>query len=179
MSSVSLETCWAIKKCWNNKFYYTVTSCWLFLYDLYYDARIHEHQVYKASCLNICMFWNWVLGYHLKMPEQSFESASMKQNFPPKIFGYFPIGTYNKCTWCSPKVMHTFLLWLYKSCCCNHASGGRGSWPWAWRQPPVSLQGPVHSNSNVVSVSDYFHTDNYGVLTRRAACHNKILWKLC
>jgi hypothetical protein len=22
-----------------------VASCWLFLYDLYYDARIHEHQV--------------------------------------------------------------------------------------------------------------------------------------
>ena len=27
------------------QFYYTVASCWLFLYDLYYDARIHdEHQ---------------------------------------------------------------------------------------------------------------------------------------
>jgi len=36
MSGVSLETCWAIKKHWNNKFYYTVASCWLFLYDLYY-----------------------------------------------------------------------------------------------------------------------------------------------
>jgi len=47
MSGVSLETCWAIDKQWNNKFYYTVASCWLFLYDLYYDARIHEHQVYK------------------------------------------------------------------------------------------------------------------------------------
>ena len=33
MSGVSLETCWAIKKHWNNKFYYTVASCWLFLYD--------------------------------------------------------------------------------------------------------------------------------------------------
>ena len=29
----------------------------------------------------------------------------------------------------------------------------------------------MHANSNVVSVSDYFHTDNYGVLTRRTACH--------
>ena len=46
MSGVSLETCWAIKKNWNNKFYYTVASCRLFLYDLYYDARIHEHRVY-------------------------------------------------------------------------------------------------------------------------------------
>jgi hypothetical protein len=44
MSVVSLETCWAIKKHWNNKFYYTVASCWFFLYNLYYDARIHEHQ---------------------------------------------------------------------------------------------------------------------------------------
>jgi len=35
MSGLSLETCWAIKKHWNNKFHYTVTSCWLFLYDLY------------------------------------------------------------------------------------------------------------------------------------------------
>jgi hypothetical protein len=35
MSGVSLETSWAIKKHWNNKFYYTVTSCWLFLWDLH------------------------------------------------------------------------------------------------------------------------------------------------
>jgi len=43
MGGVSLETCWAIKKDWNNKFYYTVASCWLFLYDLYYDGLIHEY----------------------------------------------------------------------------------------------------------------------------------------
>jgi hypothetical protein len=30
MSGVSFETCWTIKKHWNNKFYYTVASCWLF-----------------------------------------------------------------------------------------------------------------------------------------------------
>jgi predicted DCC family thiol-disulfide oxidoreductase YuxK len=45
MSGLSLKTCWAIKKHWNNKFYYTVASCLFFLWDLYYDARIHEHQV--------------------------------------------------------------------------------------------------------------------------------------
>jgi len=49
MSGVSPETCWAIKKHWNNKFYYTVTSCWLFLYNLCYDARIHEHQMALVS----------------------------------------------------------------------------------------------------------------------------------
>jgi len=49
MSGVSLETCWAIKKHWNNKFYYTVASCWFFLWDLYYDARINKHQVYPRT----------------------------------------------------------------------------------------------------------------------------------
>ena len=44
MSGVSPETCWAIKIHWNNKFYYTVASGWFFLWDLYYDARIREHQ---------------------------------------------------------------------------------------------------------------------------------------
>ena len=34
MSGLSLETCSAIKKQWNNKFYYTVASCSLFLYHL-------------------------------------------------------------------------------------------------------------------------------------------------
>jgi hypothetical protein len=34
ISGVSLKTCWAIKKHCNNEFYYTVASCWLFLYDL-------------------------------------------------------------------------------------------------------------------------------------------------
>jgi len=33
MSDVSLETYWAINKHLNNKFYYTVASCWLFLYE--------------------------------------------------------------------------------------------------------------------------------------------------
>jgi hypothetical protein len=36
MSGMSLETCWAIKKHWHNKLYYTVASCSLFLYDLHY-----------------------------------------------------------------------------------------------------------------------------------------------
>jgi len=31
MSGMPLETCWAFNKLWNNKFYYKVASCWLFL----------------------------------------------------------------------------------------------------------------------------------------------------
>ena len=57
MGSVSPETCWAIKKYWNNKFYYTVASFWFFLWDFYYDARIHEHQ--EKDC------FYWVKNYQL------------------------------------------------------------------------------------------------------------------
>jgi hypothetical protein len=36
---------------WNNKkFWYIVASCWIFLYELYYDARIHENQHYVIVC---------------------------------------------------------------------------------------------------------------------------------
>ena len=35
MGGVSPETCWAIKKQWNNKFYYTVASCWFLLWDFW------------------------------------------------------------------------------------------------------------------------------------------------
>jgi hypothetical protein len=31
MSGMPLETCWSFNKLWNNKFYYNVASCWLFL----------------------------------------------------------------------------------------------------------------------------------------------------
>ena len=63
MSGVSLETCWAINKHWNNKFYYTVVSCWFFLRVLYYDARIHEHKVpvvkihFTCNPLIVRHFW--------------------------------------------------------------------------------------------------------------------------
>jgi hypothetical protein len=34
MGGVSPETCWEIKKHWNNTFYYMVAFCWFFLWDL-------------------------------------------------------------------------------------------------------------------------------------------------
>jgi len=44
MGGVSPETCWASYKYGIIKFWYIVGSCWIFIYELYYDARIHEHQ---------------------------------------------------------------------------------------------------------------------------------------
>ena len=43
MSCVPLETCWAFKKFWNNKFYYKAASCWYFCWVIC-DVRIHEYQ---------------------------------------------------------------------------------------------------------------------------------------
>ena len=40
--AVSPETCWASYKNGIIKFWYTVVSCWIFLYEFYYDARIHD-----------------------------------------------------------------------------------------------------------------------------------------
>jgi hypothetical protein len=60
MSVVSLETCWANKEHWNNTFYYTVASCWLFLYDLYYGAWMHEHQIYHNFLLPL--LWRGARG---------------------------------------------------------------------------------------------------------------------
>jgi hypothetical protein len=45
MDGVSPETCWASYKYGIIKFWYIVASCWIFLYELYCDARIHEHQI--------------------------------------------------------------------------------------------------------------------------------------
>ena len=59
MGGVSPKTCWTIKKHWNNKFYYTVPSCWFFLWDLYYDARIHEHQKLSTSVAGTWHDVNW------------------------------------------------------------------------------------------------------------------------
>ena len=62
MSCVSFETCWAIKKHWNNKFYYTVASCWLFLYELsdscYYNEVLDFRQ---AGCIQR-VFFTFFLG---------------------------------------------------------------------------------------------------------------------
>jgi len=45
MGGVSPETCRALYKYGIIKFWRIVASSWIFLYELYYDARIHEHQV--------------------------------------------------------------------------------------------------------------------------------------
>jgi hypothetical protein len=45
MGGVSPKTCWVSYKYGIIKFWLIVAFCWVFLYELYHDAWIHEHQV--------------------------------------------------------------------------------------------------------------------------------------
>jgi len=47
MSGMPLETCWVFNKFWNNKFYYKVASCWLFLLI---HTRMHGSMNIKKKC---------------------------------------------------------------------------------------------------------------------------------
>ena len=77
MGSVSPETCWAIKKHWNNKFYYTVASFWFFLWDLYYDTRIHEHQNQNL----ISKIWGLQRGFAEVLNIVRFDAVSLGQRW--------------------------------------------------------------------------------------------------
>jgi hypothetical protein len=52
MGGVSPETCWAIKKHWNNKFYYTVASCWFFLRD--YNTKHESINIKFKNDIKMC-----------------------------------------------------------------------------------------------------------------------------
>ena len=110
MGGVSPETCWAIKKYWNNKFYYTVASCWFFLWDLYYDERIHEHHENKIL---FSVEFPWLLTKSLRGEEsflKSYQSLSYscntRQFLAPKSSSHCsqqPItGSYQKLYECNP-----------------------------------------------------------------------------
>jgi len=47
MSGMPLETCWAFSERWNNKFYYKVASCWLFLMS---HTTMHGSMNVKVLC---------------------------------------------------------------------------------------------------------------------------------
>jgi len=52
MGGLSPETFWTSYKYGIIKSWYIVASCWIFLYELYYDARIHEYQVSRRMYKN-------------------------------------------------------------------------------------------------------------------------------
>jgi len=47
MSGMALETRWAFNEQWNNKFYYKVASCWLFLFSF---TCVFSNTFYDSMC---------------------------------------------------------------------------------------------------------------------------------
>jgi hypothetical protein len=58
MSGMPLETCWDFNQFWNNKFYYKVVSCWLFLLS---HTTMHRSMNIKVSKIlrNYKIIENW------------------------------------------------------------------------------------------------------------------------
>jgi len=69
------DRCWASYKYEIKKFWYFVASCLIFLYELYYDARIHEHQAKlldslfikekPTRCDKVSEFFNYIFIWSL------------------------------------------------------------------------------------------------------------------
>jgi len=94
MGGVSPETCWALYKYGIIKFWYIVASCWIFLYELRYDARIHErqasvrflHTISRTRANGLPLNWHDRLGYRhidarriFKCKAASFTKAGTKE----------------------------------------------------------------------------------------------------
>ena len=64
MSGVSLETCWAFNKLWNNKFYYKAASCW-YLYWVIYNAggQLTENRGRTVFFLFVVVTSYWTAGH--------------------------------------------------------------------------------------------------------------------
>ena len=116
MSGVSHETCWAIKKHKNNKFYYTAASCWFFLWDLCYDARIHEHQTFKVLLkINCLMRFCELTAVYL-----SYET--LKCILFTK-FSVFDVKEYG--------IRHSCAFWICSNCRLNEQKTRFSSFVWA------------------------------------------------
>jgi len=72
VDGVLLETCWASYKCGIIKLWYIFASRWIFLYELYYDARIHEQQI------------NYLLGSWIHQRIDLCTSSHVSRSKPPK-----------------------------------------------------------------------------------------------
>ena len=81
MGGVSPETCWASYKYGIIKFWYIVASCWIFLYELYYDVRIHERQ----DILYVFLFYFTLRGkrdcWFLRVNRVEFTYELAKRNY--------------------------------------------------------------------------------------------------
>jgi len=71
MGGMQLETCWAFNERWNNKFYYKVESCWLFLLStlLVFFPPLHLSPVCWRKEPSSCwmLFFPWQSSIHFQV----------------------------------------------------------------------------------------------------------------
>ena len=81
MSGRPLETCWALNKRWNNKFYYKAASCWLFLlikiYPRYYFQLLNNK-------INYCRRYGIPQSAHFLCTQTMFHFGLMMAHLLPK-----------------------------------------------------------------------------------------------
>jgi hypothetical protein len=65
MGGVSPETCWAIKKHWNNQFYNTVASCWFFLWESFPGFKKSYGDITFRKPQYLCTIY---LCFHVILP---------------------------------------------------------------------------------------------------------------
>ena len=68
-SAVPLETCWAFNEWWNNKFYYKVASCWLFLLR---QEKFSQEAIASSSKTQ----WQNIKNYMGKQQKQTQKTSS-------------------------------------------------------------------------------------------------------
>ena len=102
MSVVSLETCWAIKKHWNNKFYYTVASCWFF--SMRFILRCTDPW---TSSLELFVVFTWETSKAFPLPYECCFSCTNYEALYVYVMGH--VYFYNFQNWCQ---VCTF-IWVF------------------------------------------------------------------
>jgi predicted DCC family thiol-disulfide oxidoreductase YuxK len=104
MSGVSLETCWAIKRHWNNKFYYTVASFW---FPLSHDT-CRQTQTYVKPEASITVFELLMMsGVSLKT------CWAIKRHWNNKF--YYTVASFWAC-WAIKKHSNNKFYYMFASC---------------------------------------------------------------
>jgi hypothetical protein len=107
MCGVPLETCWAFNKLWNNKFYYKVASCWLFL-------LIHTtmHGSMKIKLLIMTSHYA-VFSGRLVLPSTLIQKLSSTPERLPSLLWINP--SFKICSYVTYVVCDIFIIFIFLS----------------------------------------------------------------
>ena len=116
MGGVSSETFWGIKKHWNNKFYYTVASCWFFPWVS--KITFFCVKVSLISKENVGMISWYPYFYYPEYGMYHFIALTIRT--PPRIFPNILCNFGSECSWdlCLHQSCTNVLPFKYEICRC-------------------------------------------------------------